>query len=41
MARSIVVASILVGMQNFLATSGLPVTMVLGATFMVCVLLFH
>lgn len=41
MAGPIVGAGILVGMQNFLATSGLPVTMMLGGTFMVCVLLFR
>jgi len=41
MAGPIVGAGVLVGMQNFLATSGLPVTMVLGGTFMICVLLFR
>ncbi|TWG55182.1 MULTISPECIES: branched-chain amino acid ABC transporter permease [unclassified Aminobacter] len=41
MAGPVVGAGILVGMQNFLATSGLPVTMVLGGTFMICVLLFR
>jgi branched-chain amino acid transport system permease protein len=28
-------------LQNFFATSGFPVTIVLGATFMICVLLFR
>nr|WP_241656951.1 branched-chain amino acid ABC transporter permease [Falsigemmobacter intermedius] len=41
LAGPVVGAGILIGMQNFLATSGLPVTMVLGGTFMVCVLLFR
>lgn len=41
MAGPVVGSGILVGMQNFLATSGMPVTMVLGGTFMVCVLLFR
>jgi branched-chain amino acid transport system permease protein len=41
MAGPVVGAGILVGLQNFFATSGFPVTIVLGATFMICVLLFR
>ncbi|EXL06825.1 branched-chain amino acid ABC transporter permease [Aquamicrobium defluvii] len=41
MAGPVVGAAILVGLQNFFATSGFPVTIVLGATFMICVLLFR
>ncbi|MFN7023445.1 MAG: branched-chain amino acid ABC transporter permease [Pseudorhizobium sp.] len=41
MAGPVVGSGILIGMQNLLATSGMPVTMVLGGTFMVCVLLFR
>jgi len=41
MAGPVVGAAVLVGLQNFFATSGFPVTIVLGATFMICVLLFR
>lgn len=41
MAGPIVGAGVLVGLQNVFATTGFPVTIVLGATFMVCVLLFR
>ncbi len=41
MAGPVIGAGILVGLQNFFATSGFPVTIVLGATFMICVLLFR
>lgn len=41
MAGPIVGAGVLVGLQNVFATSGFPVTIILGATFMVCVLLFR
>jgi branched-chain amino acid transport system permease protein len=41
MAGPVVGAAVLVGLQNFFATSGVPVTIVLGATFMICVLLFR
>jgi len=41
MAGPIVGAGALVGLQNVFATTGFPVTIVLGATFMVCVLLFR
>jgi len=41
MAGPIVGAGLLVGLQNAFATSGFPVTIILGATFMACVLLFR
>jgi branched-chain amino acid transport system permease protein len=41
MAGPIVGAGVLVGLQNVFATSGFPVTIILGATFMICVLLFR
>lgn len=41
MAGPIVGAGLLVGLQNVFATSGFPVTIILGGTFMVCVLLFR
>ncbi|GGG83781.1 branched-chain amino acid ABC transporter permease [Salipiger pallidus] len=40
-AGPIVGAGLVVTLQNHLATSGFPVTTVLGATFIVCVLLFR
>lgn len=40
-AGPIVGAGLVVTLQNYLATTGVPVTTVLGATFIVCVLLFR
>ncbi|MGX0879760.1 branched-chain amino acid transport system permease protein [Roseovarius sp. MBR-154] len=40
-AGPIVGAGLVVTLQNYLATTGVPVTTVLGATFMVCVLVFR
>lgn len=37
----VVGAGLLVGLQTFFATTGIPVTVVLGASFMLCVLLFR
>jgi branched-chain amino acid transport system permease protein len=37
----VVGAALVVGLQNYLATSSLPVPVIVGAIFVVCVLLFR
>jgi len=40
-AATLVGASLVVGLENTLATSGFPVTIATGLIFMVCVLVFR
>ncbi|MBV0891179.1 branched-chain amino acid ABC transporter permease [Paracoccus sp. Z118] len=41
MAGPIVGAGVIIALQNFLATSNIPVTVITGLVFMICVLLFR